>query len=53
MNSSVNIAQLSDSHLFADPNALHYGANVYQNLLNIINEIKKLDRIDLIVFTGD
>ena len=53
MNSSINIAQFSDSHLFADPNALHYGANVYQNLSLIISKIKQLNDVDLIVFTGD
>ena len=47
------IAQISDSHLFADINALHHGCNVYQNLGNIFAELATIPELHLIVFTGD
>ena len=47
------IAQISDSHLFADCDGLHHQANVYQNLVKVLTDIKRQSLIDVIVFTGD
>ena len=53
MLNTLTIAQLSDSHLFADKNGKHHQANVYQNLKNVLCAIKEQPLIDAIVFTGD
>lgn len=53
MNNSFVMAQLSDCHLFEDINALFYGVNVYDNLLNVLRDIQSNKAIDVIVFTGD
>ena len=53
MEHSLVIAQISDSHLFAQPSSLHCGANVYQHLLTVLQELKRNLDIDYIVFTGD
>tara|TARA_R110000744_G_scaffold20143_8_gene52935 strand:+ start:3238 stop:4008 length:771 start_codon:yes stop_codon:yes gene_type:complete len=50
---ALTVAQLSDSHLFADRNGKHHQANVYQNLKKVLLSIKKQPLIDAIVFTGD
>lgn len=47
------IAQFSDSHLFADINSLHYGANVYHNLRKVLSALAQDKTIDVIIFTGD
>ena len=47
------IAQFSDCHLFSDVESLHHGANVYQNLLKVLNDIKSNHLIDIAIFTGD
>lgn len=47
------IAQFSDCHLFADKDAKHIGANVWQNLLVVLADISQRDTIDCAVFTGD
>mgnify|MGYP003670555834 CR=1 FL=1 len=47
------LAQISDSHLFADSTGMHHGANVYQNLKKVLLAINKLPAVDVIVFTGD
>lgn len=47
------IAQFSDSHLFADPQGLHHGSNVYLHLQQILADIALKPNIDLVVFTGD
>lgn len=47
------IAQFSDCHLFADKNANHFGANVWQNLTQVLTDIALRDNIDCAVFTGD
>ena len=47
------IAQFSDCHLFADKTALHFGANVWQNLTKTLTDISSRDTIDCAVFTGD
>ena len=52
-NSAMVIAQISDSHLFADPAGLHCGVNVYQNLLAVLFELKNNSKISHIIFTGD
>ncbi|WP_448212748.1 metallophosphoesterase [Colwellia sp. MEBiC06753] len=49
----INVVQFSDCHLFADKNAEHHGANVYQNLARVCADIAKQEHIDLAVFTGD
>ncbi|MGB2739715.1 MAG: metallophosphoesterase [Cognaticolwellia sp.] len=53
MSKNLTVAQISDSHLFADRNGLHHQANVYQNLKKVLWDIKKKSAIDVIVFTGD
>ena len=52
-SSPLCIAQMSDSHLFADKNGLHCGVNVYQNLLTVLADIATREHIDYVVFTGD
>ncbi|TWX70417.1 3',5'-cyclic-nucleotide phosphodiesterase [Colwellia sp. C1TZA3] len=49
----LTLAQISDSHLFADYNGLHHQANVYQHLKDVLLAIKKQPSVDVIVFTGD
>ena len=53
MVNNLVIAQISDSHLFSDSAGLHHQANVYQNLVNVLADIKKQPLLDAIVFTGD
>lgn len=50
---TVSFAQISDCHLFADSQAFHHGANVYDNLVKVLTDIKQHHSIDFIVFTGD
>jgi Icc protein len=52
VNNPPKIAQISDCHLYGDNTALHHGANVYQNLVTVLQDIKS-ESIDAIVFTGD
>ncbi len=47
------IAQFSDCHLFADKQAQHLGANVWQNLNRVLTDISQRQNVDGIVFTGD
>lgn len=47
------IAQFSDSHLFADKQGKHIGANVWQNLNRVLADIAQQKHVDCIVFTGD
>lgn len=47
------IAQFSDCHLFSDKTATHFGANVWQNLTQVLTDIAKRKNIDCAVFTGD
>jgi len=47
------IAQISDCHLFSQTDGMHYGANVYQNLVNVLQIIKTKFKVQSIVFTGD
>jgi Icc protein len=53
MKTHLKIAQITDSHLFSDKTQLHCGANVYNNLYNVLKRIKYIDKPDCIVFTGD
>ncbi|NMP15966.1 metallophosphoesterase [Thalassotalea sp. Y01] len=50
---TMSVAQISDCHLYEDKSALHYGANVFDNLQRILDELGKLAHLDAIVFTGD
>ncbi|OKY26891.1 metallophosphoesterase [Thalassotalea sp. PP2-459] len=50
---TVSFAQISDCHLFADRQTCHHGANVYDNLVKVLTDIKNNQNIDFIVFTGD
>ena len=47
------IAQITDCHLFSRMDGLHYGANVYQNLVSVLQDIQNQPDIKIIVFTGD
>lgn len=49
----LRFAQISDCHLYRDKTALHYGANVYQNLCCVLERVKSIATIEFIVFTGD
>lgn len=53
MSPVYKIAQITDCHLFSQMDGLHYGANVYQNLVAVLQEIKNQPDIQIIVFTGD
>jgi len=53
MSKPLNIAQISDCHLFADIRSQHCGANVYQNLIDTLEHLKHHQELDLIIFTGD
>ena len=52
-NNTFVVAQLSDCHLFADKQATHFGANVWQNLTKVLADISQRKNIDCVVFTGD
>jgi Icc protein len=47
------LAQISDCHLFSQTSGMHYGANVYQNLVAVLNDIKKQQSVQAVIFTGD
>ncbi|WP_330924390.1 3',5'-cyclic-AMP phosphodiesterase [Candidatus Sororendozoicomonas aggregata] len=48
------IIQLTDTHLFASPDVMHYGINPYQNLSGIVHQIKGHHKdCDAIIVTGD
>lgn len=53
MTKKITFAQISDSHLFADINATHCGANVFQNLVDVFRHIDKRAEIEFMLFTGD
>ncbi|XPF93748.1 metallophosphoesterase [Colwellia sp. RE-S-Sl-9] len=53
MKHALKVAQISDTHLFADKNTLHCGANVYQHLVHVLTHIQGVEKPDVIVFTGD
>ena len=53
MSKKFTLAQISDCHLFAEPDGLHHQANVYQNLKKVLVAIKQQPLVDAIVFTGD
>jgi len=49
----VCFAQISDCHLYKNKAAKHHGANVFDNLLNVLLSIKQQAELQFIVFTGD
>ncbi len=49
----IVLAQISDSHLFAELDGLHHGHNVLTNLKGILISIRDNPAIDYVVFTGD
>ena len=53
MSKEVCFAQISDCHLFSERNALHFGANVFDHLKNVLIAIKRDKTIQFIIFTGD
>ena len=53
ISTAVRFVQISDCHLFSDREALHYGANVFDNLCAVLREIKRDQQIEFIIFTGD
>ncbi|SEK67772.1 Icc protein [Colwellia chukchiensis] len=53
MSQAFVLAQISDSHLFAQRSGCHHQANVYENLTAVLLAIKNQPVIDAIVFTGD
>ncbi len=52
-NKPVTLAQISDSHLFSNPDGLHHGYNVLTNLKRVLLSIGQNPTIDYVVFTGD
>lgn len=50
---SIILAQISDSHLFSNPDGLHHGHNVLENLKRVLLSIRHNPTIDYVVFTGD
>lgn len=53
MRVDLTFAQFTDCHLFADKQQQHHGAEVYQNLVAVLKEIKQLPELDFAIFTGD
>ncbi|WP_371186682.1 metallophosphoesterase [Thalassotalea maritima] len=53
MQSSIQIAQISDCHLYGDIDSLHFGANVYRNLETVFSYLARMAELKLVVFTGD
>jgi len=53
LSAEFTLAQISDCHLFSQTNGMHYGANVYQNLVNVLQMIKTQYQVQAIIFTGD
>jgi len=52
-NKPITLAQISDSHLFSNPDGLHHGHNVLENLKKTLLSIGDNPQIDYVVFTGD
>jgi 3',5'-cyclic-AMP phosphodiesterase len=50
---AVRFAQFTDSHLFADVQATHCGANVLANLRQVLAALAQDHTLDFLVFTGD
>ncbi len=50
---AFTVAQFSDCHLFSDKSSKHFGANVWQNLTQVLTDIASRKNIDCAVFTGD
>jgi len=53
MSADICFAQISDCHLYADKKALHYGANVFNNLCLVLKKIEQTPAVQFIIFTGD
>lgn len=53
INTELTFAQFTDCHLYEDKQALHHGANVYQNLFAVLRALTQLPELDFAVFTGD
>lgn len=49
----IKFVQISDCHLFADPDGQHFGAKVYPQLKDALTKINQLQEVDFVVFTGD
>ncbi len=50
----IHVAQLTDTHLFADPNGELYGINTRDSLQAVIAQVQlTLPKIDLLLITGD
>lgn len=53
MSKKKRIIQISDTHLFGDISKELNGANSYFNLSQVLNYIQSIEKIDLIICTGD
>lgn len=49
----LTIAQISDSHLYAQQDALHHGYNVLSNLKAVLRQLSQRADLAAIIFTGD
>ena len=51
---ALRVIQISDPHLYANKDAVLYGMNTYQSLLDVISSIQSSEReLDFVVVTGD
>lgn len=50
----IHILQLTDTHLFANPDGKLYSINTREKLVEVIHHAKKtLDQVDVVILTGD
>ena len=49
----INLVQLTDTHISADPGELLAGVNTTDTLLDVINAVKRHGNLDLALLTGD
>ena len=49
----VNLVQLTDTHIAADPGELLAGVNTTDTLLDVINAVNRREDLDLALLTGD
>lgn len=53
IKSSIRIIQLSDMHLFANPEDSLVGVNTYKSFKKIVDQIHKTGKVDIILLSGD
>lgn len=53
MNKTIRIAQISDCHLFEDPNKLLNDTNTTNNLIAVLNKVAEDNDWDFLLLSGD